>query len=156
MRLNGLFDVLRGWPREGAIDETFPVHKTGGTLDTLVPGMVVYVNTDGELETATTPNRTSADAVATWIVVEGTDDFSGEFMEKAVCLRSNAMFRLDGNSNANFATATYAVGTKLSFDTGLWKEAGTNDQVIGEVVKNDVATDGTLVVMYTAADSVAF
>ena len=56
MRLNGLFDVLRGWPREGAIDESFPVHKTVGVLDTVVPGNVVYVNTDGEVQLATTPN----------------------------------------------------------------------------------------------------
>lgn len=146
MRLNGLFDVLRGWPREGAIDESFPVHKTVGVLDTVVPGNVVYVNTDGEVQLASTGDRTSVDGTPVWVVVEGTDDFSGQFVEKAVCLRRNAMFRLDP---ANFSTGTYAVGTLLSFSAGKWQEAAITEQVIGEVIANDVAVDGTIVVYYS-------
>jgi hypothetical protein len=146
MRLNGLFDVLRGWPREGAIDETFPAHVTGGTVDTIVPGMVVTVGTDGAVIAADTPDRTAADGIPTWVVVEGTDDFSGEFLSKAVCLRSNAMFRLDP---ANFIAGTYAVGTPLSFDSGKWQEAAIKEQIIGEVIRDDRAIDDTIVVMYT-------
>jgi len=146
MRLNGLFDVLRGWPREGAIDETFPVHKTGGTLDTVVPGHVVYVNTDGEVQLATSPDASIADGTPVWVVVEGTDDFSGQFVEKAVCLRSNAMFRLDP---ANFAVGAYPVGALLSFTAGIWGVAVAKEQVIGEVISDDQATDGTIVVYYS-------
>jgi hypothetical protein len=146
MQLNGLFDVLRGWPREGALDESFPVHKTAGVLDTVVPGNVVYVNASGEVELASTGDRTTVDATPTWVIVEGTDDFSGQFVEKAVCLRSNAMFRLDP---ANFAVGTYAVGTLLSFSAGKWQEAAITEQVIGEVIANNTAIDGTIVVYYS-------
>lgn len=146
MKLNGLFDVLRGWPREGAIDETFPAHKSGGTLDVLVPGNVVTMDpSDGSMALGTTPVRSAADAKPTWVVVEGTDDFSGQFVEKVVCLRANAMFRLDP---ANFNSGTYARNTPLTFSAGKWQEAVTGDQIIGEVVRDDRAVDGTLVVFY--------
>ena len=146
MKLNGLFDVLRGWPREGAIDETFPAHKSGGVLDVLPPGTVVTMQVaDGSMAVATTPDRTAVDALPTWVVVEGTDDFSGQFVEKVVCLRSNAMFRLDP---ANFNAGTYALRTPLTFSAGKWQEAATKDQIIGEVMSDDRATNGTIVVFY--------
>lgn len=147
MRLNNKFDVLRGWPREGALDETFPIFETTpGTLDALIPGMVCEVDaTTGGVKASTTPDRTAADAKATWVIVEANDDFSSQFVRKAVALRSNAMFRLDP---ANLAAGVYTRGTKLSFDTGKWKVAATKDQIIGEVIKDDTAVDGTIVVYY--------
>lgn len=147
MRLNNKFDVLRGWPREGALDETFPIYETTpGTLDALVPGMVCEVDaTTGGLKASTTPNRTSANAKATWVVVEANDDFSSQFVKKAVALRANAMFRLDP---ANLAAGSYTRGSKLSFNAGKWKVAATTEQVIGEVIKDDTAVDGTVVVYY--------
>jgi len=147
MLLNGLFDVLRGWPREGALDETFPCHKTAGVLDVLLPGTVVSMQVaDGTVAIATTPDRTAADAIPTWVVVEGTDDFSGKFTEKVVCLRANAMFRLSVADHCE--AASYAARTLLSFNGGKWREAAIKNQVIGEVIKNDVAVDGTIVVYY--------
>lgn len=147
MRLNNKFDVLRGWPREGALDETFPIHETvAGTPDSLVPGMVCEVDaTSGGLKASTTPDRTTTDAKATWVIVEANDDFSSQFVEKAVALRSNAMFRLDP---ANLAAGTYTRGIKLTFDAGKWKPAAAKDQVIGEVITDDTAVDGTIVVYY--------
>lgn len=154
MRLNSKFDVLRGWPREGALDETFPIHETvAGTPDSLVSGMVCVLDaTSGGLKAATTPNRTSADGLATWVIVEGNDDFSAQFVKKAVALRSNAMFRLDP---ANFNAGTYTRGTKLTFSAGKWQPAVATNQIIGEVIKDDTAVDGTVVVMYTGGDAAA-
>lgn len=155
MRLNNKFDVLRGWPREGALDETFPIHQTvAGTDDALVPGMVCTVDaTSGGLKATTTPNRTSADAVATWIIVEANDDFSSQFVKKAVGLRANAMFRLDP---ANLAAGTYTRGVKLSFNAGKWKPAAITEQIIGEVIKDDTAVDGTIVVYYDGGTAAKF
>jgi hypothetical protein len=117
MRLNSKFDVLRGWPREGALDETFPIFQTTpGTDDALVPGMVCEVDaTTGGLKASTTPNRTSADAKATWVLVEANDDFSGQFVHKAVGLRANAMFRLDP---ANLAAGTYTPRREAQLQRG--------------------------------------
>jgi len=144
--LTNKFDVLRGWPREGALDETFDVYAPAGVPVSLAPGMVVALRSaDGKVDKATTPNMATTDPVAPWVVVESNQDFSGQFLTKIVALRSNAMFRLDP---ANFSAGTYAPGTPVSFSAGVWKEAAANDQVIGEVVENATATDGTLVVYY--------
>ena len=145
MLLNSKFDVLRGWPREGALDEAFPAKITAGVPVTLAPGNVVRVQPDGSVDKATTPNLSAADPIAPWVVVEGNDDFSGKFTGKVVCLRANAMVRL---GPANFIPGTYNRGTLVSFDGGRFKVAAANDQVIGEVISSDVATDGTLTVYY--------
>lgn len=144
--LNNLFDILRGWPREGAIDETFSAHVSAGTAVSLPPGTVVAVQSDGTVDKATTPDATAADAVETWVVVESNQDFSGSFLGKVVCLKENAMFRLDP---ANIAAGSYTPGTLLSFNAGQWKVAAAKDQVIGQVLVDNTAVDGTIRVMYT-------
>lgn len=143
--LNNLFDILRGWPREGAIDETFACHVTGGVPVVLPPGSVVTQQLDGSVDKATTPGG-GADSIPTWVVVESNQDFSGQFLAKVVCLRSNAKFRLDPS---NFAAGAYVVGSLLSFNLGQWKLAASGDQVIGEVMLDNRAVDGTLQVLYT-------
>lgn len=152
MLLNSKFDILRGYPNGGAIDETFPIHSSGGVFDSVVLGMVVKVGTDGAVVAASTPDRSTVEAVATWVVVEGNDDFSGLFLQKAVCLRSNAMFRLDPS---NFNAGTYTPGVKLTFVAGKWQPAVTNNQIIGEVIEDSTATDGTIVVEYTGGETAA-
>jgi len=152
--VNSKFDVLRGWPQEGAIDETFGIHQTTpGTNDALPSGMVITIGTDGLAVAATTPNRSSANAVNTWIVVAGNDDFSGTFVGKVVALRSNAMFKLDPS---NFNAGSYTPATKLTFSAGKWQPVTTNNQIIGEVLVDNTATDGTIVVMYTATNEASF
>lgn len=154
MILNSKFDVLRGWPREGAIDESFTIMQTTpGTDDALPLGMVCVINSTSKAVAATTPNRSTTNAAATWIVVEGNADFSSQFVHKVVMLRSNAMFKLDP---ANLEAGTYTPGAKLSFNAGKWKVAATNNQVIGEVLYDDTAIDGTITVFYTGGEAGAF
>jgi hypothetical protein len=151
MLLNSKFDVLRGWPREGAIDEVFPINQTVPGTDDLLPlGMVFFVNTTGKAEAATTPNRAAANAVATWVVVAGNDDFSSQFTKKVVGLRANAEFKLDPS---NFNAGVYTPGVKLTFSAGKWQPAVAGNQIIGEVLQDNTATDGTIVVMYTGGDA---
>lgn len=153
MRLNSKFDVLRGWPREGAIDESFGIHQTvPGTDDSLPLGTVFKVGTDGLAVAASTVNRSTTEGVATWVVVEGNDDFSSQFVKKVVGLRSNAMIQLDPT---NLNAGTYTPGVKLTFASGKWQPAVTNDQVIAEVIKDNTATDGTVIVFYTGGDTAA-
>lgn len=153
MRLNSKFDVLRGYPKEGAIDESFVINQTvPGTDDSLPVGTVVFINATGKAVAATTVNRATTNAIATWVVIEGNDDFSAQFVRKVVCLRSNAMLRLDP---ANFNAGSYTAGTKLTFSAGKWQVAVATNQIIGEVIKDDTAVDGTIVVMYTGGDAAA-
>ena len=153
MRLNSLFDVLRGWPREGAIDDAFLIHQTAPpAYDALPLGTVVAVQTDGTVAAATTPNRTTTNPVATWIVIEGNDDFSAQFVNKVVCLRSNAELKLDP---ANFNAGVYTPGVKVSFAAGKFQVAVATNQIIGEVLQDNPATDGTIVVMYAGGDAAA-
>lgn len=154
MILNSKFDVLRGWPREGAIDESFTIHQTvPGTDDSLPLGTVFQVGTDGKAVAATTPNRAAANAVATWVVVAGNDDFSSQFVHKVVGLRSNAEFKLDP---ANFNAGTYTPGVKVTFSAGKWQVAVAGNQIIGEVLVDNTATDGTITVFYTGGDTSSF
>jgi hypothetical protein len=151
MRLNSKFDILRGFPREGAIDESFGIHQTTpGTDDALPAGMVVFVGTDGKAVAATTVNRTTTNATKTWVVIEGNDDFSSQFVSKVVCLRGNAMLRLDPS---NFNAGVFTPGTPLTFSAGKWQVAIATNQVIGFVLQDNTATDGTLVVMYDGGDT---
>ena len=157
MLLNSKFDVLRGWPREGALDETFGIHQTvAGTDDSLPLGTVVVIGASDGFAVAApaSPNRTTTNALATWVVVAGNDDFSGIFTKKVTCLRSNALLRLDP---ANY-TGAPTVGQKLTFSTsvvGKWTVAVATNQIIGEVVSVN-STDNTIVVMYTASNESSF
>ncbi len=153
MLLNSKFDILRGYPKEGAIDNTFPIHVSGSTYDSIVMGMVVAENSDGTVSAATTPNRSTTNPTAVWVVIAANDDFSGTFLEKAVCLRSNAMLRLDPS---NINAGTYTPGTKLTFSSGKWQPATTNNQIIGEVIADNTATDGTIDVYFTGGDTASF
>ena len=149
MRLNSKFDILRGWPREGAIDETFPVHVTAGTPDALPLGTIVTMQSDGSMAVASTPDRTAANALPVWVVIEGNDDFSGTFLQKVVCLRGNAQLKFDP-SNINAGAYTY--GSPVSFTSGKLKLATTKDQIIGEAL-GPVAADGTLTVEYSGGST---
>lgn len=153
MILNSKFDVLRGWPREGAIDEHFLINQTVPLVDDLLPmGTVFTVNATGKAVAASTPNRVTTNPVATWVVVAGNDDFSSQFVHKVVGLRANAEFKLDP---ANFNAGVYTPGVKLTFLAGKWQVAVAGNQIIGEVLQDNTATDGTIVVFYTGGDTAA-
>jgi len=153
MILNSKFDVLRGWPREGAIDESFTIKQTVPGTDDLLPlGTVISVTATGVVAVTSTPNRATTNPVATWVVVAGNDDFSSQFVHKVVALRSNAEFKLDP---ANFNAGVYTPGTKLTFSAGKWQPAVAGNQIIGEVLQDNTATDGTIVVFYTGGDAAA-
>lgn len=153
MILTSKFDVQRGYPREGALDESFPIYTPGGTPVSLPRGTVIYVRSDGTVDVATTPNRSAANAVATWVVVEGNDDFSSQFVGKVVAIRGNAMLKLDP---ANFTAAALPAGAKVSFSAGKFVLATTNNQIIGEVVTDSQAVDSTITIIYTGGDTAAF
>ncbi len=144
MILNSKFDVLRGWPQKGAIDETFPVTVVAGNPVVLPLGTVVTPQLDGSVNRATSP-AAAADPIPVWLVVEGNEDFSGRFLQKVVCVRSNVEAQLDPS---NFVAGAYVPGSLLSFVNGQFVLATTGQQVIAEVLENSVPTDGTLKIFF--------
>lgn len=140
MKLDSKFDVLRGWPREGALDETFPV--VAGVKH--VAGTIVALDAAGNAVAATTGDAALSNSQPVWIVVEGADDYSGDFVRKVVCLRGNCLVRttlFDG------AIALYSINTLVSFNAGKFKVAVATNQIVGEVVTKN-ATNGTIDVYY--------
>lgn len=135
------FDVLYGWPKEGAIDYSF---KVAGSA-TRASGDVVMLDTAGEIVVAAT--NTTAKPV--FVVVEGNDDFSGSYVDKAVCLRSNCVVRVENYVTAG-APGTFDEGTLVTYEnsTGKWAAAQTGEQVIGEVWKDERTANGTLVIYF--------
>jgi len=150
MLLNSKFDILRGFPKEGAIDETFNVYSPGGTPVALPAGTVIYRRSDGTVDVADTGDRTSVNGIATWVVIEGNDDYSGTFLQKVVALRANAVLKLDP---ANFTAAALPAGAKLTMQSGIWTLALITNQVIGEVLVDDQAVDDTITVYYSGGDT---
>lgn len=139
------FDVLRGWPHGSAIDQCFAPKVSGGSPVSLPAGTVVAVQSDGTVDKASTPNVTTTDPVQVWVVFEGNDDFSAKFVGKVNCLQGELMLRLDP---ANFVAGTWTPGKPVSFNAGQFRLAAANDQIVGQVVEDDTATDGTVVITF--------
>lgn len=147
--LTDLFDVLRGWEPGGdaSIDQSLPPNAPGGTPVTLLPGYIVDVSAAGTVDVSSTPADVTlgtAQPLQVYVVLEGNGaDTSAQFVEKVVCLRGKLTVRTDKLAGAQ----TFAVGGKVSFVSGLLTDAGATatTQVIGTVLENNVATDGTIV-----------
>lgn len=150
--LNKKFDVLRGWPNEGAIDEVWPVRIVSGNPVSLPLGTIVVPQADGSVDAGTTGNVSTTAPQQVWLVVDGNDDYSATFVGKVNCIKGNAVVRLDP---ANFVAGTYNVNTPLSFNAGKFKPAATNEQVIGHVMTDDRNLDGTLRIFYSGGISAA-
>lgn len=142
--LSKLFDVLRGWPKEGAIDETFAIKLSSGVPVSIPQGSVVQLQSaDGSVDLAVTPTTVTPVMVA----VESNDDFSSKFVKKAVCLRGNCVLKLDP---ANYVSGSYSPGTLLTYETATGKftaVSGSHAHIIGEVWSVNSA-DSTMVVYF--------
>lgn len=144
--LNSKFDTPRGYPNGSALAEPFAIKKTGSPLAavTLNQGKLVTQETQNGMtvmDLATTPNLSIHDAIDVWLVVEGNDDYSGEYVEKIMAVKplSGVIWETD-----DFAVDTYPAGTPLTFDGGQLKKKTANDQLIGHVLHDFTATKGTI------------
>ena len=144
--LNSKFDVLRGYPNGSALTWPFEIKKNGSTPVTLAAGNIVTQELSGALtvvDKATTPNVTSADPLDVWLVVEGNDDFSGQFVNKcaAVKIGSGVIWKTD-----DYASGTYTPGVAVSYASGQLKVKASTEQIIGYVLEDRTATEGCVVV----------
>lgn len=146
--LNSKFDLLRGYPNGSAMPWPFTIKKTGSPLTpvTLAGGKIVTQELQGTttvVDLATSPDLSSADPIDIWLVVEGNDDYSGEFVEKCntVKIGTGVVWQTD-----DYAAGTYTPGVPVSFDGGQIKVKGANEQIAGHVLEDKTATDGIVVI----------
>jgi len=144
--LNSKFDIRRGYPNGSALAEPFSIKVVGGVAVSLPQGKVVTQELQGSktvVNAASSPDLSSADPIDAWLVVEGNDDFSGQYVGKlmAVKLGSGVIFETSG-----YAAGAYAPGTPVSFSAGDLKVKAANEQIIGYVLEDLTATKGTLVI----------
>jgi hypothetical protein len=149
--LNDKFDVIKGWEPGGdaSIDQSFPIAYDGGAPVTLLPGYIVTVDAaDGTVDVATTPASVAlgtANPLQVYVVVEGNaHDTAPQFLEKVVCLRGKLTVKTDKLDSGQ----TFPVAGGVTFTNGLLqdKAGNANTQLIGTVIENNVAVDGTIVV----------
>lgn len=148
--VNDKFDVLRGWEPGGdaGIDQSLPPVKVGGVAVSLLPGFIVALNSQTEVNVATSPVSIAlgtAQKPQVYIVIEGNGvDTAPRFVEKVVCLRG----KLTVKSDKLGPSQSFPVNGKISYSAGLMVDAGptATTHVIGTVIANDLAADGTITV----------
>ena len=141
--LNDKFDVIRGWEPGGdaSVDQSLPIHKVAGVMVTLLPGYIVEVAPGGDIDVSTSPNLAIADPIQVYVVLEGNgSDLSPRFLEKATVLRGKLTLKTDKVQPAQ----VFAVGSPVSFSSGLLKDKAANEQIIGYVLANNLTSDGTI------------
>lgn len=142
--LNSAFDILRGWPNGSALAWDFT--QKDGVAD-IVEGTIVAVEDDGAGHPVV--DRWESDLLIAdnpdhpWIVVQGGDQFDGEFTGKLTCVkaRTGAVIKV--------ATAlTPAVGDLVWSDSnGVFTltDPGGGEYPIGKVIEFN-STDEYMVI----------
>ena len=143
--LNSLFDVIRGWPNECALPWEFK--QKDAVTPNIAEGSVVNVEV-GAVPGKPVVNRytsalgTGGNLDHPWLVIQGCDQFDGQFTGSLSCLklRTGLVFR---------------VPTLLSMTVGdlVWSNAGVITNVdpgssiphLGKVIEVDSA-HGTVVI----------
>ena len=145
--LNSKFDFHRGYPNGSALAEPFKVKMSGSTPVSIPGGSLVtqeLQNGETVMDLATTPNLSTHDPVQVWLVMEGNDDYSGEFVKGGQACRvgSGLIWVTD-----QYAAGVYTPGKAVTFDAGVLKlKTLATEQIIGYVLYDKTATDGTIVV----------
>jgi len=89
--LNSKFDVLRGWPNGSALTYEF---KEKNAISDLVEGTVVAV--EDEAGVPVVDRHQSALIDHPWMVLQGTDQYDGDFTGMTTCvrLRTGVVFKV--------------------------------------------------------------
>jgi hypothetical protein len=147
--LDSKFDILRGYPNGSASVWTFDIKQTGSPLaPVLLPGgTLVTQELQGTLtvvDKATTPDISTLDPLEVWLVVEGNDDYSGEFTKKVACAKPGTGLIWETD---DFGAGTWTPGKAVTYSAGqaILRTAVTQ-QVLGHVLEDRSATKGTVVI----------
>jgi hypothetical protein len=140
------FDILRGYPNGSGLVWPFWIKKTAGVANDIPQGTIVTQELqDGEtvVDKATSANLAAADPKEMWLVVEGNDDYSGQFVGKCntVKLGSGIIWEAD-----DFAAGAYTPGTPVMVTAGQVQVKTGTQQIIGYVLEDRSASKGTVVI----------
>jgi len=140
--LTSKFDFHRGYPNGSALAEPFKVKVNAGVPVSLPGGHLVtqeLQNGETVMDAATTPDLSSADPKQVWLVMEGNDDYSGEYVKGGQACRvgSGLIWSTD-----QYTAGTYTPGVPVSFSAGKLKVKAANEQIIGFVLYDKTATEG--------------
>jgi hypothetical protein len=147
--LTSKVDFLRGFPggfAGFAMCWPFTIKTTVGVAATLPIGTIVTQELSGGatvVDKATTPNTSIADPKEMWVVVEGNDDFSGQFTGKCNCAKLGSGIIWVAS---DYASGSYTAGTPVSVSAGQIKVKASNEQIIGYVLEDRTAIDSTVVI----------
>jgi len=144
--LNSKFDILRGYPNGSALAWPFQIKKSGGSYVAIPAGTIVTTELLGlntVVDKATTPNTSINDPKPMWLVVEGNDDFSGQFVQKCAACKLGSGIIWETES---YAAGSYTPGVAVSVSAGVVKVKAANEQIIGHVLEDRTATKGTIVI----------
>jgi hypothetical protein len=128
------YQILKGWPCEGAIDPSIAQATAGAVTE----GTCGMVDDDGN---AAVGNYATAGTDATLIpfFCIGIDPINGN----ALALMGSYLIKVD---STHYAAASYEAGTPVSFTAGKFSTVDTSQPAVGTVLSYD-ATAGSLVVL---------
>ena len=144
--LDSKFDIPRGYPNGSALAEPFAIKETGTPLTPvlLAQGSLVTQETQNNktvMNLASTPDLSSHDPIDVWLVVEGNDDYSGQYAKKIMACKcgSGLIWETD-----QLTAGSYPAGTPVSFNAGKVKVKAANEQIIGYVLDDFTSSKGTI------------
>jgi hypothetical protein len=117
-KFSTVFDVLRGWPNGGAVEESYAV--TSGA--TVAEGTFVVLGTAG---TVAVPSSVVTAAITLRLVIQGSDQSDAKFVGKVVTLRGPVTIKSE-----KFLTGATAI-TKGAL-LAVSKETGSQGYLINQ------------------------
>jgi hypothetical protein len=142
------FDILRGYPNGSGLVWPFQIKKEGSPLaEKSIPqgSIVTQELQSGEtvVDLATSANLAAADPVDMYLVVEGNDDYSGEFVGKCNTVRLGTGIIWEAD---DYAAGSYTPGTPVMATGGQVQVKTGTQQIIGYVLEDRTASKGTVVI----------
>jgi hypothetical protein len=138
------FDVLRGWPNGGAIEDSFVV----ASGKTVTEGQFVVLGGTAAAPTVDVGAAVLVTSPALRVVIQGNDQFDAKFVGKASTLRGKVTIKTEKFVPTSVAGVTaYVPGVPLTVIGGAGIYTGflcSRSNVTGAGVATDVST-GTLV-----------
>ena len=121
-----MYDIRKGWPSQGAIDEVL-VAASG---ETITDGMIVTVANGKASQANFTGDAAATDPMVAFII--GYEKVKGTFTG----IMSQCIIEVDAD---HYAAGSYAAGDYLTAKNGKFAPAGSS-KAIGRVMKFDAGT----------------
>ena len=125
------YDIIKGWPSQGALDQVFAADSAAVT-----EGMCAALKATGNIDVATYPADGSLNG-ETPLFVFGVNNLDGRF----VAANHGMIIELvnEAGSPALFAAGAYAPNVEITATAGVFGVAGGTSLVVAKVISYDAA-----------------